>query len=68
MVNSSACWFMTYGLAGLRYEWWAILQSTAIMCLHALVANQGLTMCIWLCTGQVSDRDRSASDTHEWLA
>ena len=63
IINSSACWFMTYGLAGLRYEWWAIFQSTSIMCLHALVANQGLTMCIWLCTGQVSGGDRPAGDT-----
>lgn len=54
LMNTWACVLVIYGLVGLRYQGWAIMQFMGIISLHALVTNQFVTMCIWLTSSQVS--------------
>lgn len=53
LINGYAGTLVTYGLVGLRYEGWAIMQYSSILGLTGLVTNQMITMFIWLCNSQV---------------
>ena len=54
MLNSWATGIAIYGLTGLRYEWWAIIQFNIILGLHGLISNQLLVFTIWWFEGQDS--------------
>ena len=54
VLNSWGTVIVVYGLAGLRYEAYAIIQFCMILSLHALISNQLLVFTIWYFDGQVS--------------
>jgi len=54
ILNTLCGAYAAYGLAGLRYEWHAILLYGVIIALQSIIAIQLMIFCVYLTPNQVS--------------